>query len=47
MRNLLLGGLFAISFVAISYLFGHDPSLLECFLFGVIASLLADVVLDD
>jgi hypothetical protein len=47
MKNLILGAILAFLFVVISYLFGHDPSFLECFLFGVIASLLADVLLDD
>ncbi|MEW4281792.1 hypothetical protein [Priestia megaterium] len=47
MKNFILGGVLAIVFIGISYIFGHNPTYLECFLFGMVASLLADDILDD
>lgn len=46
MKKLLLGVSLMIIFVSISYLFGHDPSYLECFLFGIVAGLLSDDILN-
>lgn len=47
MKKLLLGAVIAILISIVIILSGHTPTTLECFLYGIIASLLAEVLIDD
>lgn len=47
MRRFLLSVLLCVAFTAVSYIFGYNPTILECFIFGIIANLLAGVLVGD
>ena len=47
MKRFLLSAVFCVVFTVGSYIFGYNPMILECFIFGIFANLLAGVLIDD